>query len=314
MTSSRCRAIATHCSPSGSGSPCRRPRRRRSWTGRSSSTTSPSGRGSARPFRSATTATRARTSRRPPSSVGSTASGSDPAPERGARLTCRQWAATFGAALALAGTPPAAAASPVTVRFEGEVKTDWAVEPRTRSVSVARGTIFETLVRVHNRSAQEMVAMVVKEIRPQHAAGAIIHLGCGPTFTLVLKPGEAAAVPVSYFVAEDVAQQVGAFAIAYAVYSFEPNSADPVRVGQRIYAERCVSCHGLQARGDGPTGRFLAGGVSDLTPALRQKEDRILLQVIGNGVGPMPAFSPALNAAELQALVFYLRDLGRRAP
>lgn len=202
----------------------------------------------------------------------------------------------------------------MTVRFEGEVRAQWTVEPRIRSVSVARGTIFETQVRVHNRTAQEVVAMVVKEIRPQHAANAVIHLGCGPTFTLVLKPGEAAAVPVSYFVAEDVAQQVGAFAIAYAVYSFESNSADPVRIGQRIYGERCVSCHGLEARGDGPTGRLLAGGVSDLTPALREKGDGTLLAAIANGTGPMPAFAPALSDAEQQALILYLRDLGRRTP
>lgn len=246
--------------------------------------------------------------------MGLTASGSDAAPEGGTRLTRRQWTAAIGAAFALAGAAPAAAPAPVTVRFEGEVRAQWTVEPRIRSVSVARGTIFETQVRVHNRTAQEVVAMVVKEIRPQHAANAVIHLGCGPTFTLVLKPGEAAAVPVSYFVAEDVARQVGAFAIAYAVYSFEPNSPDPVRVGRRIYGERCVSCHGLEARGDGPTGRLLAGGVSDLTPALREKGDGTLLAAIANGIGPMPAFAPALSDAEQQALVLYLRDLGRRAP
>lgn len=230
------------------------------------------------------------------------------------RLSRRQRAALLGVVLALAVAPLAAGSAPVTVRFQGEVEARWELEPRTRSLSIARGEIFETLIRVRNRSALEVVAMVVKEIRPQHAAGAVIHLGCGPTFTLVLKPGEAVTVPASYFVAEDVAQQVDAFEIVYAVYSFEPHSLDPLQLGQRIYAERCVSCHGLQARGDGPTGRLLAGGVSDLTPALRQKEDRILLQAIGNGVGPMPAFAPALNAAELQALVLYLRDLGRRAP
>ena len=230
------------------------------------------------------------------------------------RLSRRVRAALLGAGLALAVAPLAAACAPVTVGFQGEVEARWELEPRTRSLSVARGEIFETLIRVHNRSALEVVAMVVKEIRPQHAAGAVIHLGCGPTFTLVLKPGEAVTVPASFFVAEDVAQQVEAFEIVYAVYSFEPHSLDPLQVGQRLYAERCVSCHGLQARGDGPTGRLLAGGVGDLTPALRQKEDRILLQAIGDGVGPMPAFAPALSAAELQALVFYLRDLGRRAP
>jgi mono/diheme cytochrome c family protein len=226
----------------------------------------------------------------------------------------RRWAAACGFVFALAAPPLAAGQPPVTVRFQGEVKAEWEVEPRARSVTVARGEIFETQVRVINRSAREVVAMVVKEVRPQEAAGALIHLGCGPTFTLVLKPGEAAAVPVSYFVADDAPREVDTFDIAYAVYSFAPHSPDPLHVGRRIYAERCANCHGVLGRGDGPTGRLLAGGVGDLTPALRQKDDRLLIQAIADGMGPMPAFAPALNDAEQQALVVYLRDLGRGAP
>lgn len=217
--------------------------------------------------------------------------------------------------LALAAAPALAAdAPPVTVRFHGELEAKWQVEPQARSVIVSRGAIFETLVRVRNSSAREVVAMVVKEVRPQEAAGALIHLGCGPTFTLVLKPGEAAAVPVSYFVAEDAHREVGTFEIAYAVYSFEPYSPEPLQVGRRTYAERCESCHGARARGDGPTGRLLAGGVGDLAPALRQKEDVLLLQAIASGMGPMPAFAPALSLAEQQALLVYLRELVRGAP
>lgn len=226
----------------------------------------------------------------------------------------RRWAAACGIVLALAAPPLLAGSPPVTVRFEGEVKAEWEVEPRTRSVTVARGEIFETQVRVRNSSAREVVAMVVKEIRPQAAAGALIHLGCGPTFTLVLKPGEAAAVPVSYFIADDVHPEVGSFEIAYAVYSFVPYTSEPLHVGERIYAERCASCHGPQGKGDGPTGRLLAGGVSDLAPALRSKEEQLLLEAIASGVGPMPAFAPALSRAEQHALVQYLRNLGQSAP
>lgn len=225
------------------------------------------------------------------------------------RLTVRRWAAAAGAAAALAGAAQAANSPPVTVRFLGESRSEWAVEPRLPSLRVARGEIFETTVRVHNRSAQEVVAMVVKEIRPEPLAAAVVHLGCGPTFTLVLKPGEAISVPASYFVAEDTALQVGVFEIVYAVYSFEPHSPDALQLGRRTYVERCVSCHGLQGRGDGPTARLLSGGVSDLAPAIRQKADGMLREAIAQGAGPMPAFAPALSDAEQQALVVYLRDL-----
>lgn len=216
-------------------------------------------------------------------------------------------------ALALAASLFAAEPRPVEIRFLGEAAAQWEVDPRTRSMRVARGEIFETEIRVRNRSAREVVVMVVKEVRPQEAAGALIHLGCGPTFTLVLKAGEAAAVPTSYFVADDAPREVGAFDIAYSVYSFEPYRPDPLQLGRRIYAERCVSCHGWEGKGDGPTGRLLAGGVGDLIPALRQKDDRLLLAAIAHGMGPMPAFAPALSAAERQALVLHLRDLAGSA-
>ena len=92
--------------------------------------------------------------------------------------------------------------------------------------------------------------------------------------------------------------------------------ADPKQVaeGEELFRTGCVSCHGMLAKGDGPTGRLLAGGVADLTPALRQKEDRLLLEAISSGMGPMPAFAPALSVDERAALVIYLRDLGRSAP
>lgn len=208
----------------------------------------------------------------------------------------------------------AAGPASVTVRFHGESGAEWQVEPEKRSVSVSRGEIFETDIRVRNRSAREVVAMVVKEVRPPEAAGALIHLGCGTTFTVILKAGETVAVPSSYFVADDAPPGVGAYDIAYAVYSFAAYSPDPVQVGRRIYAERCVSCHGWEGRGDGPTGRRLAGGVGDLAPVLRAKEDRLLLEAIAFGVGPMPAFAPVLSAAERQALIAYLRDINRGAP
>ena len=222
----------------------------------------------------------------------------------------RRRAAAWGALLALSAPALAAQPPPVTVQFQGEIGSQWEIEPSARSITVARGEVFETRIGVRNRSAREVVAMVVNEIRPQEAAGALIHLGCGPTFTLILKPGEASAVLTSYFVAEGAPAEVARFEIAYAVYSFEPYNPEPLQVGRRIYAERCVNCHGPLARGDGPTARLLSGGVGDLMPALQRKEERILLQAIASGMGPMPAFTPALTLDEQQAVLLYLHGLG----
>lgn len=41
--------------------------------------------------------------------------------------------------------------------------------------------------------------------------------------------------------------------------------ADPIAAGRRAYATRCASCHGLEARGDGPVGPALTSAPPDLT-------------------------------------------------
>lgn len=202
----------------------------------------------------------------------------------------------------------------MTIEFRGEVQAQWEVVPLKRSITVSRGEIFEAQVRVSNKSDRPVLAMVLTEVGPRGAAGALVHLGCGPTFTLILGPGEAVAVPASYFVAEGAPGEVGTFDMAWAVYSFEALRPDPLQVGRRIYAARCVSCHGALGRGDGPIGRLLEGGVQDLAPALRDKGDPVLLDVVSGGLGPMPAFAPALAASERRAVLLYLRHLSRGVP
>jgi mono/diheme cytochrome c family protein len=202
----------------------------------------------------------------------------------------------------------------VTVEFRGQTEARWEVAPERRAVTVSRGEVFEALVRVRNTSDHEAFAMVRVEIAPPEAAGFLVHLGCGPTFSLILKPGESVAVPAAYFLGDWAPAEIGAVGLAYAVYSFEALGPDPLRVGGSIYGMRCVSCHGRQGRGDGPIARFLEGGVGDLAPALRQKADRRLIKAIGEGMGPMPAFAPALTAAEQRALVLYLRSLAPGGP
>lgn len=226
----------------------------------------------------------------------------------------RAWVLLCGVLLALAAPPLVAGQAAVTIEFRGEVHAKWEAIPQRRSVTVPRGEIFEAVVRVRNKSDHEAVVMVLTEVRPQATAGSLVHLGCGPTFTLILKPGEAVAVPASYFVAEGAPEEVGTFDMTYAVYSFEALSPDPLQVGRRIYAARCVSCHGALGRGDGPIARFLQGGVQDLVPALREKGDAALLDAVSGGMGPMPAFAPALAASERRAVLLHLRSLdgGRR--
>lgn len=215
-----------------------------------------------------------------------------------------------GVFLALAASPLPAEPARATIEFRGEVQAQWELVPGRRSISVTRGAIFEAEVRIRNKSGREVVAGVLTEASPN---GSLVHLGCGPDFTLVLQPGEEAVIPATYFVPENAPKKAGAFHLNYTVYSFEALSPDPRQVGRQIYASRCVSCHGSQGLGDGPIARFLDGGVGDLRPALRRKGDGLLLDAIASGVGPMPAFAAALTDLERQALLLHLRDLVRVA-
>jgi len=216
-----------------------------------------------------------------------------------------------GVLFTLAASPLAAEPARATIEFRGEDQAQWELVPGRRSISVTRGEIFEAEVRIRNKSGREVVAGVLSEASPN---GSLVHLGCGPDFTLVLQPGEEAVIPATYFVPENAPKKAGAFHLNYSVYSFEALSPDPRQVGRQIYASRCVSCHGSLGLGDGPIARFLAGGVGDLSPALRHKGDGMLLDAIASGVGPMPAFASALTDLERQALLLHLRDLVRVAP
>lgn len=229
--------------------------------------------------------------------------------EGGGRLAVLLW----GAALALAPPPPSAGQEGVEIGFRGEIRPRWEVTPERASVRVRRGEIFDAGIKVGNKSDREVMAMVLTEIAPPAAANYLVHLGCGPTFTLILKPGEATRVPNSYFVAEGTPGDTRAIEVAYTVYSFEALGRDPLEVGREIYAMRCVTCHGVLGRGDGPIARLLHGGVADLAPALRAKGDSELLDAVAAGVGPMPAFAPALGASERRAVLLYIRNLGGRA-
>lgn len=219
-----------------------------------------------------------------------------------------------GLFLALSASPLVAAQAPVTVEFLGETQAQWEVVPSRRFITVSRGEVFETEFTIRNKSGREVLLEVLKEFGPPGADNAIVHLGCGTSFSLILKPGEAAAVPGTYFVAENAPENIRAFNMSYSVYSFEALGPDPRQVGRQVYTARCLSCHGRQGRGDGPIARFLAGGVGDLTPALRQKADRSLLDAIASGMGPMPAYAAVLTAEEQQGLLLHLRDMGRGAP
>ncbi len=78
--------------------------------------------------------------------------------------------------------------------------------------------------------------------------------------------------------------------------------------GAALYKAKCATCHGADGAGQTPAGKSLK--VGDLRSADVQKmSDGDLTGVISDGKGKMPAFKGTLSAAEIGALVAFIRKL-----
>ena len=85
-----------------------------------------------------------------------------------------------------------------------------------------------------------------------------------------------------------------------------PTSADPA--GQQVFAAKCTTCHPNANAGIGPA---LHGSAF----ASRYPDDAILVGVIRQGKGGMPAFPAAqLSDPDRTNVVAYLRSLGASEP
>ena len=98
--------------------------------------------------------------------------------------------------------------------------------------------------------------------------------------------------------------------IAY-VYSLS-TSADTISHGEKVYRERCFSCHGEKGAGDGPQAASLEEkpqNLHDLSFAAK-KSNLDYYTAIKDGVEPsMPAYADDFDETTLWALVDYLRSM-----
>lgn len=114
-------------------------------------------------------------------------------------------------------------------------------------------------------------------------------------------------------------------------------AANPAKaaVGRSVYRAYCGSCHGKEARGDGPVAQYLSPRPSDLT-LIRQRRDgefpreeiqRIIdgrEEVPGHGSGEMPVWGDAFITAgaadqeavreKIENLVHFLQSIQQPAP
>ncbi|HEX9090798.1 MAG TPA: c-type cytochrome, partial [Anaerolineales bacterium] len=98
--------------------------------------------------------------------------------------------------------------------------------------------------------------------------------------------------------------------VAYAI-SLSTSKAQ-ISQGQTLFQEKCVSCHGLVGKGNGPQAASLSSQPNDFTDQafMAQSSSTKLYDAISAGVQPdMPAYTNTLDENERWALVAYLRSL-----
>jgi mono/diheme cytochrome c family protein len=88
-----------------------------------------------------------------------------------------------------------------------------------------------------------------------------------------------------------------------------PATAASLARGEELYRQHCVTCHGLQGRGDGPLARTLNPRPADLRVHTSQHTEGQLWVWISDGVPgtAMPAFASSLSEEDRWHLVNYLR-------
>lgn len=95
-----------------------------------------------------------------------------------------------------------------------------------------------------------------------------------------------------------------------------PADGQSVAIGQSLWGTTCLSCHGPEARGDGPAVTTLDQPPPDLTAAHQQYHtDQELFYSIQNGVAGtgMPAFGDQLADTDIWHLINYLHTLQSQA-
>jgi hypothetical protein len=78
-----------------------------------------------------------------------------------------------------------------------------------------------------------------------------------------------------------------------------------------LYAQRCLNCHGVGGRGDGPMASLLPVRPPDFRDTVQKHGNSQIRKVIAEGAGVMPAFAPALTPAQINDMLQMVRFLSR---
>jgi mono/diheme cytochrome c family protein len=87
-------------------------------------------------------------------------------------------------------------------------------------------------------------------------------------------------------------------------------TANVIAIGQKLYVENCLTCHGATGKGDGPGAAALEKKPADLDARIKAgATDGELFWKISEGRSPMISWKGSLSETQRWALVSYLRTL-----
>ena len=100
-------------------------------------------------------------------------------------------------------------------------------------------------------------------------------------------------------------------ALALASFPLMPLPARSDDASAKLYQTKCVACHGADGTGNTPGGKALkVMPFSD--PDVQKESDADLKTVIAKGKNKMPAYEKSLKPDEINGLVAYVRELGKK--
>lgn len=79
----------------------------------------------------------------------------------------------------------------------------------------------------------------------------------------------------------------------------------------KLYAQRCINCHGSGGRGDGSLAAALPVRPPDFRDTVQRKSNGQIRRVIAEGSSIMPAFGPVLQPSEINDMLQMVRFLSR---
>ncbi|MGH7741752.1 MAG: c-type cytochrome [Candidatus Eiseniibacteriota bacterium] len=130
--------------------------------------------------------------------------------------------------------------------------------------------------------------------------------GCGSKSSSSDSQGGSAAAPP----AASAPDTTPSSASAAASLPADPN----LELGEKVFKQRCVLCHGPEGRGNGPASAGLKPPPRNFHDAayMRTRTDAQLLTSIRGGKSAMPPWGKVLSDVEIRSALVYVREFAGR--